>query len=77
VRHVALFEERQQLVLGAMKDAHARVGIGPHHGVERVKPEFAYTAPNRRGTAPVDECAEHAAVAPVGQTGLDPRDIEP
>ena len=67
VRLGALFEHRQQLVLGAPQRPLSAIGLDPDHYVDEVEPQFATGGDHEVDRAPVNECSEQAAVDEAGE----------
>src|SRR5271165_6241432 len=63
VRGGAVLEHGQQLVLGPVEATHAGVGLRPDDQVEGFETELDRRGVDGGVSAPVDECAEDAAVA--------------
>src|SRR5580658_2689166 len=57
VRGGSILKQRQELVLGAIEAAHARIGLGPYDEIERVQVEAASRLMDDWIASPVDEGA--------------------
>ena len=76
MRRVALFEQRQKLVLGAIEAAHASVRFRPDDQIDGSEAEIDGRGVDNRIAAPVDEGREQAAVGEVGQSSAHPGFVE-
>ena len=76
VRLGALFEHRQQLVLGAPQRPLAAIGLDPDHDVDEVEAQFTPAGDHKLDRAPVNESSEQAAVGEAREDRLHPLPIE-
>ena len=76
MRGQAFFEQRQEFMLRAVETTHARVGLRPDDKIQGNKARFRRSGINSRQASPIDECAQNAAVAEMGQNSGDPRFVE-
>ena len=76
MRRFSFFEQRQQFVLRPVEAPHAAVSLSPHDEIERGQAKFRSSGEHGRMAAPVDECAENAALAKARRDSLHPRDVE-
>src|SRR6516165_1615109 len=68
----AFLEERQQLMLGSIKTAHAGVRFCPDDQIERRQPQSYCGSVSDRQAAPVDERAEDPTVYEIWKDGIHP-----